>query len=154
MTMQGTIKNIARAVLLLYGIYAFSPVYMSLNISGSHGLDDNSSSTKRVSIGIVWVNFLVSAVVFHDNDAAEAADGLVSAGAQGDDMILIKKKRVVCRSKCRIKPILTTDFLPAGGTEHSDAPASEYEIVGDPLHKETGVYIYLSTGLSPPDLLS
>ena len=153
--MQRPIQNIAFVVLLFFGTSAFSPTYLSIGTPGVDGLDEGVPAATRVSIGVVWINILVSFFAFDDRGAGEEPDTLVAAGARNDDMVLVKKKRVVPRAKYQLDPILEIGTLPTDTKEHvGEESTHEYEIDRNPLQQETGVYISLNAGLSPPALLS
>ncbi len=153
--MCGRIKHITRAsVLVLFSLYAISPIYMSTVIGVEGKRFERERSARNVTIGIVWLKVLASSFLDDDQDDNNDAVAQVFTSSQDGGLILIKKKHVLFREQFEVKPHLETDVLPRSTSEDHVASPREFEIPKEPRHRETDGYLSLNTGLSPPTLLS
>lgn len=115
--------------------------------------DDTTSDCShpgRVKVGIVWLNFLVSAFA----DEAQIGDifdaARLSAAPRDGRMILVKKKRAVLREQTKVRPLSEAEFLPFTNIDHPVTSSRDFEISRDPRLRESDGYVGLNTGLSPP----
>ena len=100
-------------VLVFYCGYAISPIYLSLAMNqGSARAGAHQQA--EVTLGIVWVNVLLSQVL-PGHAGAPRAETEVSGAAQEREFILVRKKRAVLRETCEVRPVLTEQTLPAAG---------------------------------------
>ncbi len=141
--------------LLLYAIYALTPIHMYAMSGGGNGGPGRFHPGKHASTDIVWVNVLFASLFDNDDVEAPSAGARISAGAgPGGDMVLVKKRRAVCREQFDVKPLFDTKTLHPGCFEQPLAGSLGYEIAKDPLLRETDGCLTLNTGLSPPSLIS
>ena len=141
------------AFLLLYAIYALTPIYMYAMAGGNNEGFGRLLSDKHTATDIVWANVLFSS----PDDAVEAPSAgvrILSNAHQGGDMVLVKKRRALAREQLDVKPLFDTKTLSPGGVERPLMRSLEYEIAKGPLLRETDGCLTLNTGLSPPFLLS
>ncbi|MGE5172960.1 MAG: hypothetical protein ACM3MD_03935 [Betaproteobacteria bacterium] len=138
--------------LLLYAIYALTPIHMYAMSGGGNGGPGRLHVGKHASTDIVWANVLFSSLV--DDDEASSAGARVSAGSQqGGDVVLVKKRRALFREQFDFTPLLDIEMLPPGGLERTPFRSADYETTKDPLLRETDGCLVLNTGLSPPSQL-
>jgi hypothetical protein len=141
------------AFLLLYAIYALTPIYMYAMAGGSNESFGRLLFGKHAATDIVWANVLFSS----PDDGVEAPSAgahILNNAQQSGDMILVKKRRALVREQLDVKPLFDTKTLSPGGIERPLMHSLEYEIAKDPLLRETDGCLTLNTGLSPPSLLS
>ena len=129
---------------LLFTVYAVTPGYL-YPVTASSGNAGNASRRYTVK-GIVWADVVLSAV---DADDELSLPGAISA-RQVSHMILVKKKRALAREQSGVKPLFSVKMLSSGESEQPLFRFAEFEIVQDPLLRESAVPISLNTGLSPP----
>jgi hypothetical protein len=141
------------AFLLLYAIYALTPIHLYAMSGGSNGSSGRLLAGKHTSTDIVWANVLFSSPD-DDIEAPFAGVRMFSTAHQGGDMVLVKKRRALVREQLDVKPLFDTKTLSPGGLERPLVRSLEYEIAKDPLLRETESSLTLNTGLSPPSLIS
>jgi hypothetical protein len=141
------------AVLVLYGCYALSPIYLLVAAGDDDLRRDLCRPSQDYSMGIVWVNVLLSSLL--EEGKGDATTSVKASLAQQDpDLILIKKKRAVFREQYAVTQPIDTIALSLDSTVKPLASFHEYEIPLDPQHRETNGYSSLHAGLSPPQHLS
>jgi hypothetical protein len=143
------------SLLLLYGAYALSPIYASAPISASGGSPlKGRQQPATMSMGIVWVNVLLSSLLDAEIEQASTAGGTTLAEQDGE-LILIKKKRAVLRERqVAAPPIVSAITLQDAPADHDLLAVHIHEIPLDPMHRASNGYRTLHTGLSPPTYLS
>ena len=141
------------AVLVVYACYAFSPIYLSVSVGDDVPRRDHGPLSQTYSLGIVWVNVLLSSVL-EDGTAHTTTSEEAFVAQQDPDLILIKKKRAVSREQAPVPPAVEIPPLSFESTATPRALSHEYEITRDPQHRETDGYSSLHAGLSPPQYLS
>lgn len=154
--MQLWIKNITRNVVLpIFVIYAVSPIYLSGDLGQSCGAGLQPAEQK-ISLGVFWVSFLVDKMIQDDDDAnpgpGEVAQALQKD--QDDDIVLIKKKRMVLRQSYKPYPVFQIVSAETDKDENTSFFPSGYDVPRDLIHNQADGYHSLSTGLSPPSFLS
>ncbi|MDH4162999.1 MAG: hypothetical protein OEW15_09965 [Nitrospirota bacterium] len=141
---------IRTAVLVLYSIYAFSPIYLSTSAIRSLEPLSFDDEGKDISIGIVWVNIVLSSVISDDRVGATTAPLEVAPNEKDPDFFLIKKKRAVLRHTQELPaPEQTSPVLLENDEEFVPA-VREYMVVQDLRHRLSNSSHYLHIGLSPP----
>jgi hypothetical protein len=152
--MMRKVKHTGRiAFLLLYVIYALTPIYMYAMAGGSNERFSRLLSTQHAAKDIVWANVLFSSL----NDEVEAPSTgahILSNAQQSGEMVLVKKRRALVREQLDVRPLFDTKTLSPGGVLRPLMRSLEYEIAKDPLLRETESCLVLNTGLSPPFLFS
>ena len=93
------------SILVLFCIYAISPIYLSAMAGRNDWIAQCGHEDKSITLGIVWVNFLLSKFLPAHQCAPAAPSELVSA-EHNREFILIKKKRAVLRESVQVKPDL------------------------------------------------
>ncbi len=132
-----------------YLAYALSPLCASLS-DGDNGMSA-MKSREDVTVGILWVGIMLDVCL--DQDGADRTQEMLAA-ADDDDLIFVKKRRAISRKRHDAKPVLQTEVL---APEHEAQPEFSYrdfDISLDLIHQQADGYYALSTGLSPPLLLS
>ncbi len=136
-------------LLVFYGIYSLSPIYASAGSCAGRCFPVHEHG---YSVGIVWVNVLLSALA--DEIGSDPADE-TSVSQDDPDLILIKKKRAVLREQRVAAPPTFATSVPK---DISTVPGpSSYRVQEVPLdlkHRESDGYSTLNAGLSPPPHLS
>ncbi len=140
-------------LLLFYGIYSLSPIYASTPTNCSDCRDHRRHS-HPYSVGIVWVNVVLSSLADDEIDGQGPA-GEASLSEDTTDLILIKKKRAVLREQDAVpSPPPSISTLPVVPTGQHLAACRVREIPLDLKHRESDGYSTLHAGLSPPVHLS
>jgi len=104
--MEGRIKHVLHVVVLvLYCSYAMSPIYLSAMAARSGWIAQCGHQDKSVTLGIVWVNVLLSRF-FPAHHCLPAATTEMIAAEHDREFILIKKKRAVLRESFQVRPDL------------------------------------------------
>ena len=141
--MLWNVRHMGRvAILLLYAIYALTPIHLCAMEGDGNGGGARLLAGKHSSTDIVWVNVLFSSLI---NDDAPSGDA-----QEGDDVVLVRKRRAVLREHVLAKPLHETEDLPPTDSEQGSQSFHEYELTKRPAHQDTDGYLALNTGLSPP----
>jgi hypothetical protein len=146
--------SICLVLLFFYAASSLSPRYVS--VAGIVRSGDACAVTQEKSVlhGIVWLNLAFKKLLHGFRpDTAESAQQL-GPQAAAEDLFLTKKKRAVFRERFNIAPPVQAEYLPADCREGIEPPVHSHDVAHDPIHHQTGGYYSLSTGLSPPALLS
>ena len=148
--MQWNVKRMIRVFFIfLYVLYAFTPVHMYA-LAGGGGTRGLLHSGKHASSDIVWANVLYSVLV-DDDDIPPAGVGISPDALPDDDVVLVRKRRVVLRQYVPAKPFFyETTILSPAGTEQGVPLSREYELTRQPAYLNDDGYLALNTGLSPP----
>jgi hypothetical protein len=103
--MEGRIKHALHVVVLvLYCSYAMSPIYLSAMAGRNEWIAERGQQEKNVTLGIVWVNVLLSKMIGADRSLHAAPAEVRNAGHE-HEFILIKKERAVLREAFPIMPL-------------------------------------------------
>jgi hypothetical protein len=149
-SMEGRIKYPLRiAVLVLYCVYAMSPIYLSALVGKNDWTAECGDPDKNITIGIVWVNVLLSKIVGADH-SGKSAPTEVRTGGHEREFILIKKKRAVVRETFRVRPLLIKQAAASIGERATAEPSVTLEIPRRPNLRFEDLYIFSHVGLSPP----
>ena len=137
------------SILVLYGIYAVSPVYLSA-MSGRHDwIVPCGHQDKDISLGIVWVNVLLSKFL-PAHQCVQTTTTEMTAAGQDREFILVKKKRAVLRESFSFKPDLV---LQTGGSAAAGEPAKPLPLDAASCHPNgrcDDLLAFCRGGLSPP----
>ncbi len=140
--------------LVLYAVYALTPIHMYAMAGTCGGLDCRPHPGRYNATDIVWVNVLFTSL-FDDGDDEESSPVVRIAATQSDgDVILVKKRRTLVREQFDCKPLCDTKSLPPCGLKRPSTLSPEYDIAKDQLVREIDGSLTLNSGLSPPSLLS
>lgn len=148
--MNSRIKYSMRiAILVLYCIYAISPIYLSAMAGRNDWVARCGREDKSITLGIVWINVLLSKFLPAHQCAPEAPSALTSA-EHDREFILIKKIRAVLREGVQVKP----DAVQQADCSSAHVPAAK-PLFADyaPLRKNVrneDLSNFCHGGLSPP----
>ncbi len=138
-------------LLFIYGIYALSPIYASATVGCTDRLHNQREHLSHYTVGIVWVDVLLSELQEDDGDNAASPSAVA---APDPEHFLIKKKRAVLREQPAVTPpVSVARTFPA--LAETAVPVSY--ITDAPLdlkHHESDGFSSLHAGLSPPHPLS
>jgi hypothetical protein len=152
--MSRWIKNLTRILVLpLFIMYALSPIYMT----GEIGEDPRASlelSQKDVTFGVVWVQFLVEAMIEEERIPGPLPGSPALESQPDDEMVLIKKKRILLRENYKLQPVFQVVMAEETIEDSTLFLSSTYDIPRDLIHNHADGYYSLSTGLSPPSFRS
>jgi hypothetical protein len=137
-------------VLVLYCIYAMSPIYLSALVGKNDWTAECGDPEKNITVGIVWVNVLLSKIVGADHGGKPAQPTEVRTEGHEREFILIKKKRAVVRETFRVRPLLIKQAAASIGERATAEPSVTYEIPRRPNVRFEDLYIFSHVGLSPP----
>lgn len=144
--MNRLIKNIARAFIIFYTIYAVSPVYSSLSIRHCDFAGNAAENAcGELPVGILMINMLVSP--FMGDQTADTTD-------KTDVDFLLLKKNAVTRIQPQVPPLVQTTILPPDEPAHVLSACSRYNTLNHSRHQAPDGYFILDSGLSPPVSLS
>ncbi len=144
-----TTQRLQKLVLALYCIYAISPIYLSAMEGRQHFL---AAGTERsVTVGIVWVNVLLTSLVDEDRGGGGAA---VEAGSQGQEFILIRKKQALLNETFRIRPVLEEETDLSAGPDQPELMAGAFDVPPSQHFRHRDIPLSHHLGLSPPALLA
>ena len=138
--------------LLLYASCTLSPIY----ISATAGCSDvrHEHARQHLTVGIVWVNVALSALLDDPADGAFFAGGQTIAEPD-TALILVSRKRAVLREQqVAPPPLLATCTLQDTSTDPGHRAYRVQEVPLDLKHRESDGYSTLHAGLSPPTRLS
>lgn len=107
----------------------------------------------KATIGIVWLSVLIDSIVPDHESGSRAGFTAVRSG-QDDDMVLIKRKRVLARKYFTCDPIFEVSTLEPAEDKTPILHASTFAIPHDLIHGHSDGYYTLRAGLSPPSFLS
>lgn len=147
------IKYAARILLLiLYSAYALSPIYAAASSLPADGRYGHRQTSHHIKLGIVWVNVLLSSLVDDEIDGQPERDtSVTSVSEAGDDLILIRKKRMIFRERQSIpSPPHVAYTQPFASTDLPLVVFHDHEILLAPSHQDSDGYRSLHAGLSPP----
>jgi hypothetical protein len=103
--MEDRIKHALHVVvLLLYCTYAMSPIYLSAMAVRNDWIAERGQQEMKVTLGIVWVNVLLSKMIGADRSLSATPAEVRNVGHE-HEFILIKKKRAVLREIFLIRPL-------------------------------------------------
>jgi hypothetical protein len=149
--MEGRIKYPLRiTVLVLYCIYAMSPIYLSALVGKNDWIAECGDPEKNITVGIVWVNVLLSKIVGAGHGGKPAKPTEVRTEGHEREFILIKKKRAVVRETFRVRPLLIKQAAASTGDRAFAEPSVTYENPLRPNVRFEDLYIFSHVGLSPP----
>ena len=136
-------------VLVFYCSYAISPIYLSAVAGRNDWTAECGHLDRNVTIGIVWVNVLLSKLV-GSGHSQPAAPTELHADDREREFILIKKKRDVLRETIRIKPVL----VKLAESRLAESPVPTLSCTCDTPHPANYLHDDLTisrhAGLSPP----
>lgn len=148
MCISAQYRTAAIIVLLLFVIYAISPVCITF-LPGEGGVAASSRhNDATVKVGIVWLKVFLTALTDSDPDDING-DGLLDG-----DQVLAAKEHALLRAHLRFKPFFEAQPRLLRVPEPLLDLAREYEVPKDLHHLESDGYTSLNTGLSPPVLFS
>lgn len=136
------------AVLVFYCVYAMSPIYLSASKSTS--VVSSEKSAQNITLGIVWVNVLLSEILEDTPSGGNPGDSSISSGEQSRDLILIKKKRAVLRTVSDVKPVFRTAFILSCDDFAPEQVSPVVDVPQDLRHRLSDCSRYLHFGISPP----
>jgi hypothetical protein len=103
--MEGRIKHALHVVVLvLYCSYSMSPIYLSAMAVRNDWIAVRGQQDNTITLGIVWVNVLLSKMIGADRSLPAALAEVRTAGHE-HEFILIKKNRAVLREVFPIRPL-------------------------------------------------
>ena len=148
--MEGRITYSMRlSVLALYCIYAVSPIYLSAVAGRNDWITECGQQDKNVTLGIVWVNVLLSKIAGTEQCAAATPLEVRTAGRERE-FLLIRKKRAVLRETFRVRPLL----IKQAEASIIDVPPAMlsfvYKAPPRPQYRYADFSIFSHAGLSPP----
>jgi hypothetical protein len=146
---SGTKYSMRISILALYCIYAISPIYLSAMAGRNGWVAQCGHEDKSITLGIVWVNVLLSKFLPAQQCAPAAPTELASA-EHDREFILIKKIRAVLREGVQVKP----DSVQQADGSSAHVPAAK-PFVADyaPFRKNfrsEDLWNFCHGGLSPP----
>lgn len=148
---RGFLHRACKFVLLIYLVASLSPKYASLLESADQDPAFGAQAEEKILVhGIFWLNHVGSELLASVHSDTARSRQTIGAEADDEDLLLIKRKRVVNRERFAIAPLMTTEELPAGPDAFSHPFFAEYSIAHDPIHCHADGYTSLTTGLSPP----
>ncbi len=143
-------QGLLRLILAFYCIYAISPVYLSA-MSGREHPAAWGASERNVTMGIVWVNVLLSSLT-EVHGIGTLASLSVQADETGREFILIKKKRALLSETYRVRPLFETQAVVTAFTGYPrPRPQAFDDSRGLPV-RQVGQPLSSHLGLSPPQL--
>lgn len=150
--MKKSTKYISYLLLVFYAAYAFSPLYAS-STDAEYGGQEKQNRATSYTVGILWLDVVLDEIV--GNSETDPARETISS-ADDEDIVFLKKKRVVNRHRFALNPIIKIEapFLPRYDDDVPEVSYRSYDISRDPIHQHADGYYALSTGLSPPFFLS
>jgi hypothetical protein len=148
--MNSRIKYSMRmAILVLYCIYAISPIYLSAMAGRNGWVAQCGHEDKSITLGIVWVNVLLSKFL-PVHQCVQAAPPELLFAKHNREFILIKKIRAVLRESVQVKP----ESVQQADGPSAHVPAAKPLIADNaPLRKNIrseDLANFCHGGLSPP----
>ncbi len=143
-------RGLLRLILAFYCIYAISPVYLSA-IGGREHTAAWGASERNVTMGIVWVNVLLSSLTeVHGTGTPVPAS--VQADETGREFILIKKKRALLNETYRVRPLLESQAVVTAFTGSPEPRLLAFDGSRGPQVRHSDQPLSTHLGLSPPHL--
>ena len=142
-----------RLVLAVYCIYAMSPVYLSAMGGRNDWLAPEGQPEQGVTIGIVWVNVVLASLVDGDRGGCGTACAAVENGEQGQEFILIKKKRALVSETFRLRPVFAHGTDPAARPGRHELVPGALDVPRSLQFRHTDTPLSHHLGLSPPAFL-
>jgi hypothetical protein len=137
------------SILVLYCIYAISPIYLSAMAGRNDWVAQCGREDKSITLGIVWVNVLLSKFI-PAHPCAPAGPSELTSAEHDREFILIKKKRAVLRESVQVKP----DAVHQADGSSARVPAAKPPVADNaPLRKNflsEDLSNFCHGGLSPP----
>ena len=137
------------AVLVLFCMYAMSPIYRSAT-TARNAKPFSCGEEPGVTVGIVWVNIVLSSMIDDGGSDAASGDAAVSSDDQDRDFVLIHKKRAVLRNAHDLAPLMKTILASVDDGDAIAPAAPVHEVPQDLRHRLQDSTHYLHLGLSPP----
>ncbi len=143
-----TIQGLRTSVLLLYCVYAMSPIYLSA-MGREHLPEAWSGQERTITMGIVWVNVLLTSLVDDDHrDATGAA--AVQSDDPGKDFILIRKTRGLFSETFRLRPLFFQEHATFFADGQLELSSGAVDVAAVLPFRRSDVPISRHLGLSPP----
>ncbi len=138
-------QALLRVTLALYCIYAVSPIYLSAMIGRDHLA---AAGDRSVTVGIVWVNVILSS--FADTHEGAAATAALQADEEGRKFILIRKKRALSIETYKVRPFFEELYDVALGVDRPEPRSCVAEVAPRLRIRHTDIPLSHHLGLSPP----
>ncbi len=143
-------QGLLRLILAFYCIYAISPIYLSA-MSGREHVAPWGAPERNVTLGIVWVNVLLSSLADVHGTGTPASPS-VQADETSREFILIKKKRALLSETYRVRPLFETQAIVTVFTGYSGPRQQAFDDSRSLPVRQSGQPLSSHLGLSPPQL--